>query len=353
MSPTIVTLPGDGIGPEVTDAARRVLAEAVGRFGREVTFQEERFGVGAFRELGSAMPEKTVDACHAADAVLLGAVGDANVTSGEQVGLLELRQALGLYANLRPIRPFPELADASPLKPEYLEGVDFVILRELSEGLYFGQRHTADDHATDEMIYHTSTIERIVRVAAELAKQRGGRLTSVDKANVLDTSRLWHKTVDRIAKDEFPGLEVEHKLVDAMTMFLIDRPREFSVVVTSNMFGDILSDECSVLMGSLGMLPSASFGEPGPSLYEPVHGSAPDIAGQNKANPVGAILSAGMLAEHSLGWKDVASAIEEAVRRTVADGLRTVDIAAKGKTPCSTTEFRDAVIERLTTPVSA
>ncbi|RMG32324.1 MAG: 3-isopropylmalate dehydrogenase, partial [Planctomycetota bacterium] len=291
-----------------------------------------------------------------ADAVLLGAVGgpkwdDPNATTRPEAGLLGLRKELKLFANLRPIRPNPVLLDASPLKRERIEGVDILFVRELTGGIYFGRsgRWTAADggeEAFNEMVYSEREVERIVRLAARAAAERRGKLTSVDKANVLETSRLWRATAQRVLTSEFPGLEFEHILVDAMAMYLISRPRDFDVVVTGNMFGDILTDEASMLPGSLGLLPSASLGDSGPGLYEPIHGSAPDIAGKGIANPLATILAAAMLLRHSLGLPAEAEAVERAVDAVLQQGHRTPDIAAGGPT-VGTEQMGTLVVEQL------
>lgn len=348
MKKRVVVLPGDGIGVEVTAQAVRVLAACATAHGLEIEFEEHPFGTDCYRANGTAFPETTRAACAKADAVLLGAVGSANPTNHDELGLLDLRKALGLYANLRPIQTFPELAHATPFRPEILDGVDMVICRELSEGLYYGDRTLTDERATDECFYTKEAIVRIARSAGTMARERGTRVTSVDKVNVLATSKLWRKTLDEVFAAEFPDVELEHLLIDAMAMKVITHPSDYGVIVLENTFGDILSDECSVLAGGLGMLPSGSFGDPGPALYEPVHGSAPDIAGQGIANPIGAILSAAMLAEHSLGALEVARDIQSAVQRVLAQGLRTADLAGPNEPTVTTKAFGDAVIAQLT-----
>jgi 3-isopropylmalate dehydrogenase len=262
-------------------------------------------------------------------------------------GLLELRSVLGVYANLRPVRVMDELVAASPIKAEYLDGVDMIVVRELTGGIYFGKKTRDETVASDLCTYHTHEIERIVRVAARLATERRNRLCSVDKANVLETSRLWRDVTDRTMAREFPGVELETLLVDAAAMHLLSRPRDFDVIVTENMFGDILTDEASMLAGSLGMLPSASLGDSARGLYEPIHGSAPDIAGMDVANPCGAIASASMLLRHSLGLAAEADAVEAAIAAAIAAGARTADIAADGDTPVSTTAMTDLILEKL------
>lgn len=349
---TIALLAGDGIGPEIVAQARRVLA-AVGRF----SFRDGLIGGAAIDATGSALPPETISLCQSADAVLLGAVGGPKWDSPSaavrpEQGLLAIRRALGLFANLRPVVPHPSLLDASPLKADRLAGVDLLVVRELTGGIYFGEKGVtmhADggERAHDVCTYETHEIVRIVRVAAEAARARRGRLTSVDKANVLETSRLWRRTVTRVMADEFPDVALDHVLVDACAMHLVTNPARFDVVVTENMFGDILTDEAAVLTGSIGLLPSASLGAAHMGkrigLYEPIHGSAPDIAGLGIANPVGTILSAAMLLRNSLGMHEAATSIERAVWSAVTDGARTRDLGGS----MSTSEVTDAVLERL------
>ncbi len=352
MAALITLLPGDGIGPEVTASARRVLEAVADRFGHAFTFQEALIGGAAIDAVANPLPDETIEACEAADAVFLGAVGgpkwsDPNAPIRPEQGLLKLRSVLGVYANLRPVRIYPELAGASPLRPEILDGVDLLVVRELTGGIYFGKKTRTDDAASDLCEYTAAEIERIVRVAGRLAEGRRGKLCSVDKANVLETSRLWRDVTDRVLADEFPTLEVETLLVDAAAMHLLSRPADFDVIVTENMFGDILTDEASMLAGSLGMLPSASLGDSRAGLYEPIHGSAPDIAGQGIANPCAAIASAAMLLRHSLGLGKEADAVESAIEDTIAGGARTADIVAGGENPVSTDEMAAEVIRSL------
>ena len=319
MTARVVLLPGDGIGPEVVGAARQVLEEVGQRVGIRLSFSEQLVGGAAIDALGDPLPDATLDACRAADAVLLGAVGgpkwdDPKARVRPEQGLLGLRRGLGLYANLRPVRLFPSLASASPLKAERLVGVDMMIVRELTGGIYFGQPRFTEEtrqgrRAVDTCEYSDVEIRRIVRMAFQIAAKRRGKLTSVDKANVMATSRLWRKVAEEVA-GEFRGVVLEHRLVDSTAMRLVTDPRDFDVIVTENMFGDILSDEAAVFVGSLGLLPSASLGDAGPGLYEPVHGSAPDIAGRGVANPIGTILSAAMLLRHSLDREEGAALIE-------------------------------------------
>ena len=319
-----------------------------------LTLRSSRSGGVAIDEAGDPLPESTLEACHSATAVLLGAVGgpkwdDPQAEVRPEQGLLGLRQSLQLYANLRPVRMIPELVDASPLRPELVHEVDILIVRELTGGLYFGQprlleRIDGRRRAVDTLEYTDDEIRRVVRLAFQLAKRRRGILTSVDKANVLETSRLWRQVAQEEA-ESFPRVRLEHQLVDAAAMRLIADPRQFDVLVTENMFGDILSDEASVLVGSLGMLPSASIGEGSLGVYEPIHGSAPDIAGSGIANPIGAILSAAMLLRHSLELELEAEAVEQAVQQAIADGARTADLTNRGS--ITTEEMGEAIIECL------
>ena len=352
MDALIALLPGDGIGPDVTAAAQRVLQSIASGYGHRFTFTEELVGGAAIDACGDPLPSRTINRCEHSDAVFLGAVGgpkwsDPSAKVRPEQGLLKLRSVLGVYANLRPVRIYDELAGASPLRPEILEGVDMLVVRELTGGIYFGDKTRDASSASDLCVYHTHEIERIVRVAARLAAGRRGKMCSVDKANVLETSRLWRATTDRIMAAEFPGIEVETLLVDAAAMHLLSRPSDFDVIVTENMFGDILTDEASMLAGSLGMLPSASLGDSRRGLYEPIHGSAPDIAGMGIANPCGAIASAAMLLRHSLGLDREASAIEDAISAAISAGARTADIAAKGQNPVTTAEMTEAIVGRL------
>ncbi len=352
MAALITLLPGDGIGPDVTASARQVLDAVAERYGHDFSYREALIGGAAIDEIGNPLPDETIEACEAADAVFLGAVGgprwsDPNAAIRPEQGLLELRSILGVYANLRPVRIYPELAGASPLRAELLDGVDLIVVRELTGGIYFGEKTRTSDSASDLCEYTSGEIERIVRVAARLAEGRRGKLCSVDKANVLETSRLWRDVTNRLLGEEFPGLEVETLLVDAAAMHLLSRPAEFDVIVTENMFGDILTDEASMLAGSLGMLPSASLGDSRAGLYEPIHGSAPDIAGQGIANPCAAIASAAMLLRHSLGLEDEASSVESAIADTISGGARTADILAEGETRVSTDQMTAEIIRCL------
>ncbi len=340
MEKNIALIPGDGIGPEIVREAVRALDQVAARFGHTFHYSEVWMGGCAIDRFGSSLPEDMLNAAKAADAVLLGAVGGPKwdgvpKENRPERGLLRLRAGLGLYANLRPARIFPQLAAASPLRPDIVvQGIDFVIVRELIGGVYFGEHRTEERDgqqvATDVMSYSEAEIARIARSAFETARKRNGRLCSVDKANVLDTSRLWRKTVDAIAA-EYPDVTVTHMYVDNCAMQIVKNPAQFDVIVTENMFGDILSDEASMITGSIGMIPSASLGMGGKGLYEPIHGSAPDIAGQNKANPIGTILSAAMLLRYSLDMPQEADAIEQAVNAALSEGWRCADIAAPGE----------------------
>jgi 3-isopropylmalate dehydrogenase len=328
----IVLLPGDGIGPEIMAAARELL-EAVGEFD----FDERLVGGASIDAHGSALTDEVLDACRGADAVLLAAVGgpkwdttDPDAPRPEQ-GLLGLRKELDLFANLRPVRPSPALLDASPLKRDRIEGTDLLVVRELTGGIYFGDRGLDGDTAYDTCVYSEGEIERIARVAFRLARRK---VTSVDKANILETSRLWRKTVERVAEGQ--EIPLEHMLVDNAAMQLVSRPAEFDVVLTENMFGDILSDEAAMLTGSLGMLPSASLGESGPGLFEPVHGSAPDIAGTGTANPLAMFGSVALMLRHGLAMEDAAAAVESAVDLALGKGLRTKDLGGDESTEAAT-----------------
>ncbi len=360
----IVVLPGDGIGPEITAAARRLLGE-LGEFELE----EHLVGGASIDAHGTALTDDVLEACRSADAVLLGAVGgpkwettDPDAPRPEQ-GLLGLRKGLGLYANLRPVRPSPALAHASPLRQERIQGTDLLVVRELTGGIYFGERAREGERAHDTCEYEVAEIERISRTAFEAARERGSerdgrpKVTSVDKANVLETSRLWRETVDRLAVD-YDDVELEHMLVDNAAMQLVSAPARFDVILTENMFGDILSDEAAMLTGSLGMLPSASLGAGGAGLFEPVHGSAPDIAGQGIANPLATFLSVALMLRHGLGRHEKARAVEAAVEAALERGLRTPDLCwvESERPPMSdlpaevevgTEEMTDAVIRGL------
>jgi 3-isopropylmalate dehydrogenase len=337
----IVTLPGDGIGPEIMAPTLQLL-EAVGEF----EFEEHLFGGSSIDAHGTALTDEVLGACRKSDAVLLAAVGgpkwdttDPDKPRPEQ-GLLGLRKGLGLYANLRPVKPLPALYEASPLRRERIEGTDLLVVRELTGGIYFGEKTRTETTASDLCAYSTVEIERIARTAFEAARTK---VTSVDKANVLETSRLWREVVSQLHAREFAEIPLEHVLVDNAAMHLVSNPRDFDVLVTENMFGDILSDEAAMLTGSIGMLPSASLSGDGPGMFEPVHGSAPDIAGTGKANPLAMFLSAAMLLRHGLGLESEAAAVESAVEGALAAGLRTPDLGGS----VGTAQATKAVIAHL------
>jgi 3-isopropylmalate dehydrogenase len=353
MKASIVLLPGDGIGSEVVQGGRAVLDAIASRFGHSFAYEEHAIGGCAIDAAGTALPAATLEACKGADAVLLGAVGgpkwdDPRAKVRPEQGLLGLRKGLGLFANLRPVTVHPALAELSPLRPERLAGVDVLFVRELTGGLYFGEprrREIVDGKrvALDTMIYDEVEIRRVVALAFRLARGRNKRVTSVDKANVLESSRLWREVTVEVAA-EFPDVALEHQLVDSCAMRLVTSARSFDVVVTENMFGDILTDEAAVLAGSLGLLPSASLGEGSRGLYEPIHGSAPDIAGKGIANPIGTILSAAMLLRHSLACAAEADAVESAVASVVAAGARTADMQSAGQpSNVSTSEMSERI----------
>jgi 3-isopropylmalate dehydrogenase len=353
----IAVLAGDGVGPEVVREAVKVLTCVAARFELPLAFEEAAVGGTAIDDHGLPLPPETWSLCRTSDAILFGAVGgprwdDLPVERRPERGLLSLRKELRLYANLRPVRLLPPLLDASPLKREIVDGVDLLVLRELTGGLYFGEpkgiRAAPDgvgEHGVDTLIYTTSEIERIARVGFRLAGQRRRKLTSVDKVNVLASSQLWRRVVTGVAK-EFPDIQLEHMLVDNCAMQLIRNPRQFDILLTENTFGDILSDEAAMLAGSIGMLPSASLGD-GPALYEPIHGSAPDIAGQDKANPLAAIFSAAMLLRHSLNHEAAARAIELAVSDDLEHGNRTIDIMQPGMHLVGTGQMGDLVAKAI------
>ncbi|HLI75788.1 MAG TPA: 3-isopropylmalate dehydrogenase [Acidobacteriaceae bacterium] len=350
MKLRIAVLAGDGIGPEVTREAVLVLRAVTEGSAHEVTFAEALIGGVAITAQGTPLPQETIDLCLKSDAVLLGAVGDNKFNhlspdKRPEAGLLQIRQVLGGFANLRPAVAYPALAENSPLRPEVIQGANILFVRELLGGLYFGQPRWWDKstgEAVNTMRYTRDEVERVARIAFELASQRRGKLTQVDKANVLECSQLWRATVEEL-KSEFPAVTVEHQLVDSMAMHLMNRPRDFDVVLTENLFGDILSDESGVITGSLGMLPSATIGG-AVNLYEPVHGSAPDIAGTGKANPLGAILTAAMVLRHSAGLEAEASAIEAAVAQVLQAGHRSADIARGAGARAVNTERMGALV---------
>ncbi|MGI9342666.1 MAG: 3-isopropylmalate dehydrogenase [Gammaproteobacteria bacterium] len=351
MEALIAVLPGDGIGPEVTRAAVRVLERIAERAGHRFELRESLIGGAAIDATGSAFPDATQALVKDADAALLGAVGgpkwgpDAPVRPEQ--GLLALRAAMNVYANVRPVRTHPALFPASPLRPEFLEDVDIIVVRELTGGIYFGDKQRSADAATDVSSYTRAEIERVVRMAADFARERRRKVTSVDKANVLETSRLWRAVTDELFADEFSDLELETLFVDAAAMHLLSRPADFDVLVTENMFGDILTDEASMLCGSMGMLPSASLNQDRKGLYEPIHGSAPDIAGRGIANPCGTILSVALMLRYSLRLDDEAQAIEDAVYGALEAGYRTGDIAGASDDAIGTAAMGDAILARL------
>ncbi len=352
MDALIAVLPGDGIGAEVCAEAVRVLDVVADKYGHRFDYSEQLIGGAAIDAAQEPLPDDTRAACAEADAVLLGAVGgpkwsDPNAKIRPEQAILGLRAELAVFANLRPVSVLDALAGASPLKPDRLSGVDIIVVRELTGGIYFGEKTRSEDSASDLCVYHKHEIERIIRVAAKLAAQRRNRLCSVDKSNVLETSRLWRDVTVKTMAAEYPDVELEHLLVDAAAMHLINRPADFDVMVTENMFGDILTDEASMLAGSMGMLPSASLGESTKGLYEPIHGSAPDIAGQGIANPCGMIASAAMMLRLSFGLNEEAADIEAAIEATIVAGVRTADIAGGSNAAVSTTAMADSIIQRL------
>jgi 3-isopropylmalate dehydrogenase len=353
MRAVVAVLPGDGIGPEVVAEGMKILHAVAKKFEHQFTMPEALIGGAAIDATGSALPDSTLALCRGADAVLLGAVGgpkwdDPRAKVRPEQGLLAIRKGLGLYANLRPVAVNPRLLGASTLRPDVLAGVDMIVVRELTGGIYFGEKIRDGDRASDLCVYTVGEVERIVRVAARLCQRRRHKLTSVDKANVLETSRLWREVTTRVMRDEFRDVTLVHMLVDACAMHLIRRPTDFDVIVTENMFGDILTDEAAMLAGSMGMLPSASLGDGPRGLYEPIHGSAPDIAGKGIANPYATILSVAMLLRHSLALPAEAEAVERAVAATIEAGMLPADISsAAGVAPVGTAVVGDAVGEAL------
>ena len=352
MKMKIAVIAGDGIGPEIMTEAVRALRTVSDRFGHTAELTEYPVGGAAYDLCGDCLPEETLQACREADAVLLGAVGGPKWDAlpaekrPERRALLTLRSELGLFGNLRPAKTWEALNGASPLKAEIVgEGIDLLVVRELTGGLYFGEKRRSGDgrSAFDGLPYSVDEIERIARTAFDAARKRRGKVTSVDKANILETSRLWRETVTALGRSEYPDVELDHLYVDNAAMQLVRRPGQFDVILTENMFGDILSDEASQITGSIGMLPSASIGAGGKGMYEPIHGSAPDIAGRGIANPLAAILSVAMLLRYSFGLADEADTVERAVGAVLAEGLRTADIARPGETPVSTVAIGAAV----------
>jgi len=352
MKAKIAILPGDGIGPEVTREAVKVLEAVAAKYGHEFDLPEGLIGGAALDAENDPFPASTAAVCEDAAAVLLGAVGgpkwdNVPTESRPERGLLRLRAALNVFANIRPVAAHPILSGASPIRADILKGTDMIVVRELTGGIYFGKKERSEDSATDVCTYTRSEIERVLRIAGKLAGDRRGKVTSVDKSNVLETSRLWREVTNEVMPKEFPQIEVEHLLVDAAAMHLLSRPSDFDVIVTENMFGDILTDEASMLAGSMGMLPSASLNDGTVGLYEPIHGSAPDIAGQNIANPCATIMSAAMLLRYSLGMHEEADAVEAAVSKALEQGFRTGDIAEAGEDTCSTSVMGDAVVAAI------
>ena len=351
----IIVIPGDGVGKEVTDSAVKVLKKIDEKFNIGMEFEYRDAGGAAYDKFGEPLPAETLDACKKADAILFGAVGgkkwdNLEVKFRPEQALFGLRKGLGLFANLRPVKVYDALIDGSPLKPELVRGSDLLIVRELVGGIYFGERCESEiyngvERAWDMENYSVPEVERITKLAFETAKLRRGKVTSVDKANVLSTSRLWRRVVNEVAKD-FPEVELNHLYVDNAAMQLAVNPKQFDVIVTGNMFGDILSDEASVIGGSIGLMPSASIGEL-TSFYEPIHGSAPDIAGKNIVNPMGTILSAAMLLRYSLEAEDAAKNIESAIDKTLADGYRTADIYQEGFKKVGTDEVTEIICDRI------
>lgn len=355
MTKKIVVIPGDGIGPEVSEQAVKVCMTAAKNYGVTLSFESKLAGGAAIDKYGEPLPRETLADCQAADAILLGAVGGPawdNVAPAirPEKAILGLRKALGLYANLRPVRVFPQLVSYAPLKADVVSGVDLLIVRELNGGIYYGSRSESEiidgvDTAWDTESYNVNEVTRIVRMAARLAGMRRKNVVSVDKANVLASSRLWRRTATKVV-EEFPDIALSHLYVDNCSMQLVLAPTKFDVIVTSNLFGDILSDEAAVITGSIGMLPSASLGD-GPGLYEPIHGSAPDITGQGIANPLGTILSAAMMFRYSLDMAEIGSKIEQAVEKVLEQGYRTADLYKPGCTKVSTAEMGHLVIKYL------
>jgi 3-isopropylmalate dehydrogenase len=352
MKASILVLAGDGIGPEVTAEGTRVLRAVGAKFGHTFTLTDGLLGGIAIDRTGTPIPAETLALAHASDAVLLGAVGgpkwdNPSADVRPEQGLFAIRKELGLYANLRPVTVHPKLMNASPIRPEILKGVDLLVVRELIGGIYFGEKKREADWASDVCAYSGDEVRRVVRRACELARGRRKKLTSVDKANVLESSRLWRRVTDELVRREYPDLQLEHVLVDACSMYLARRPASFDVIVTDNMFGDILTDEASVLAGSMGLLPSASLGDGPRGLYEPIHGSAPDIAGRGIANPYATILSVAMLLRYSLGLEKEALAVESAVSAAIDRGVLTADVVPAGAPAATTVQAGQAVLEAL------
>ena len=352
MDALITLLPGDGIGPEVTKSGQSILETIGEEFGHNFTFSRQYIGGSGIDHCNDPLPSDTVSSCNESNAVILGAVGgpkwdNPNAKIRPEQGLLGLRAALKVFANIRPVKIIPSLSKASPLKEHLLKNVDLLVIRELTGGIYFGEKQRNDSSASDLCIYHNYEVERIIRFAANLAKSRRNKLCSVDKANVLETSRLWRDVTTKIMASEFSSINIEHILVDAAAMYLISRPADFDVIVTENMFGDILTDEASMLSGSMGMLPSASLGDGRVGLYEPIHGSAPDIAGKGIANPCGMIGSVALLLRHSLDLQEEADLLEKAIYDAIENGARTADIATNNEKILSTEEMTQVITNCL------
>ena len=356
MEKHIVVIKGDGIGPEIVTEAMKVMTKTAEKFGHTFHFEEVDAGGCAIDKYGECLPQESLEKCLKADSVLLGAVGgpkweQVDKNNRPEKALLRIRSAMGLYANLRPAKIFPQLSHSSPLKQEIVEkGIDFVIVRELIGGIYFGAHETVtqqgEKRATDLMAYSEQEIKRIGRTAFETARKRGSRVISVDKANVLDCSRLWREVMHRLSS-EYPDVAYSDMLVDNCAMQIVKDPSQFDVVVTENMFGDILSDEASMITGSIGMIPSSSLGESTNGMYEPIHGSAPDIAGMNLANPIGTILSGAMMLKYSFGMQQESQAIEDAVSKVLDEGFRTGDIMSEGCTQVSCSQMGDLIAARI------
>lgn len=352
MNYKIAVIKGDGIGPEIVDEAIKVLKKIGEKYNHKFEFTELLAGGIAIDKTGKSLPKETLDACKNSDAVIFGAVGGPKWDSlpgkeRPEQGLLALRKELNLYSNIRPAVMFNELKDACPLRPEIIQdGMDIVIVRELTGGIYFGKKFTVEDRACDTMEYSKHEIERISHHAFKIAQTRNKKLTSVDKSNVLETSRLWRKTVEEVSKS-YPDVSLSHMYVDNAAMQLVINPNQFDVIVTENMFGDILSDEASMITGSIGMLPSASLGNNNFGMYEPIHGSAPDIAGQGKANPIATILSISMMLKYSFGLQPESDSIEDAVKKALRDGHRTADIGKSGEKIVSTKDMGNIIVENI------
>jgi len=358
MTNKLAVLPGDGIGPDIVREACKVLEALRADFGLDVTWEEAPVGGTAYDQSGHPLPEATLELARGADAVLLGAVGGPqwealDYSVRPERALLALRKELGLFANLRPAQVFPQLADASALKPEVVAGIDIMVVRELTGGIYFGEPRGVETlpdgrrKGVNSLVYTSDEIERIGRVAFDIARKRSGRVCSIDKANVLEATELWREVITDLGQREFPDVELSHMYVDNAAMQLVREPKQFDVMVTTNMFGDILSDEASMLTGSIGLLPSASLNKDGGGMYEPIHGSAPDIAGTGKANPLATILSVAMMLRYSLDQGELADRVERAVERVLEQGLRTPDIAGEGERAVGTAEMGDAVVAAL------